>query len=79
MNKNMSSADRKLRAFAAAPVLAAVGVVAGPAGWLATVLYTLAAGMLMTIVRTRIWPRTWCRTRCFGLRRAVGPSAASRR
>jgi hypothetical protein len=48
VNKNMGSADRKLRAFVAVPVLVAAGVLAGPAGWLAIVLYTLAAVMLVT-------------------------------
>lgn len=48
MNKNMGSADRKLRAFVMAPVLVIVGVLAGPAGWLALVLYALAAVMLAT-------------------------------
>ena len=48
MNKNMGSADRKLRAFVVAPALVIVGVLAGPAGWLALVLYALAAVMLAT-------------------------------
>ena len=48
MNKNMGSADRKLRAFVVAPVLIIAGVLVGPVGWLAIVLYTLAAVMLAT-------------------------------
>jgi Protein of unknown function (DUF2892) len=48
MKKNMGSADRKLRTFVLAPVLVAAGVLAGPAGLLAIVLYTLAAVMLAT-------------------------------
>jgi len=45
---NMGSADRKFRAFVVAPVLVVVGVPVGPAGWLAVVLYALAAVMLAT-------------------------------
>lgn len=48
MKMNMGSADRKLRAFLVAPVLVAVGVLVGPTGWLAIVLYLLAAVMLAT-------------------------------
>ncbi|NMM34743.1 MAG: DUF2892 domain-containing protein [Phycicoccus sp.] len=48
MNKNMGSADRKLRAFVAAPVLAIAGVLTGPATGLAFVLYGLAVVMLAT-------------------------------
>lgn len=48
MNVNLGSADRKLRAFVVAPVLVVVGVLVGPAGWLAIVLYALAAVMLAT-------------------------------
>lgn len=48
MNKNMSSTDSKLRAFVVAPVLVVAGIVLGPAGWLAIVLYTLAGVMLAT-------------------------------
>ena len=48
MKVNMGSADRKLRAFIVAPVLIAVGLLVGPAGWLAIVLYALAAVMLAT-------------------------------
>ncbi len=47
MNKNMGSADRKIRAIAAV-VLVIAGVLAGPAGWLAIVLYGLAAVMAGT-------------------------------
>jgi hypothetical protein len=45
---NIGSADRKLRAFVVAPVLVAAGLLAGPAGWLAIVLYALAVVMLAT-------------------------------
>lgn len=48
MNKNMGSADRKLRAFVIAPLLVFAAVLVGTAGWLALVLYTLAAVMLAT-------------------------------
>jgi hypothetical protein len=48
VDKNMSSADRKIRGFVVAPVLIVVGVLVGPAGWLAVVLYALAAVMLAT-------------------------------
>lgn len=50
MNKNMSSVDSKLRAFVVAPVLVVAGVLFGPAGWLAIVLYALAGVMLATSV-----------------------------
>jgi hypothetical protein len=46
--KNMGSADRKIRTFVVAPVLVIVGLLVGPAGWLALVLYALAAVMLAT-------------------------------
>lgn len=48
MKLNMGSADRKLRAFVVAPVLVVAGVLFGPAGWLAIVLYILAGVMLAT-------------------------------
>jgi hypothetical protein len=48
MKMNLGSADRKLRALAVAPVLVVAGVLAGPAGWLAIVLYALAGVMLAT-------------------------------
>ena len=48
MNLNMGSADRKLRAFVVAPVLVIAGVLVGPTGWLAIVLYALAGVMLAT-------------------------------
>jgi len=47
---NMGSADRKLRALVAAPVLIVAGVLVGPAGWLAIVLYAMAGVMLATSV-----------------------------
>ena len=43
---NMGSADRKLRALVAAPVLIVAGVLVGPAGWLSIVLYAMAGVML---------------------------------
>ena len=48
MKINIGSADRKLRAFVVAPVLIVAGLLAGPAGWLAIVLYALAGVMLAT-------------------------------
>jgi hypothetical protein len=45
---NLGSADRRLRAFVVAPLLVLAGLLAGPAGWLAIVLYLLAAVMLVT-------------------------------
>ena len=48
MKINMGSADRKLRAFVVAPVLVVAGLLLGPAGWLAIVLYVLAGVMLAT-------------------------------
>lgn len=45
---NLASADRKLRTFVVAPVLVVVGVLFGPTGWLAFVLYALAGLMLAT-------------------------------
>lgn len=48
MKKNLGSVDRKLRAFVVAPALVIVGLLVGPAGWLAIVTYALAAVMLAT-------------------------------
>lgn len=48
VNLNLGSADRKLRAFVVAPVFVIAGVLVGPAGWLAIVLYALAGVMLVT-------------------------------
>ncbi|MGV8967569.1 MAG: YgaP family membrane protein [Cellulomonas sp.] len=48
MKKNLGSVDRKLRAFALAPALVVVGLLVGPAGWLALVAYALAAVMVAT-------------------------------
>lgn len=50
MNMNMGSADRKLRTFVVAPALIIAGVLVGPAGWLAVVLYVLAGVMVATSV-----------------------------
>jgi hypothetical protein len=44
----MGSVDRKLRAYVVAPVLVVTGLLLGPAGWLAIVLYVLAGVMLAT-------------------------------
>jgi hypothetical protein len=48
MKLNMGSTDRKIRAFLIAPLLVIVGIVAGPTGALAYVLYLLAVVMLVT-------------------------------
>jgi uncharacterized membrane protein len=48
MNKNLSSLDRALRAFLVAPAAVVVGVLVGPAGVLAIVLYAIAVVMLAT-------------------------------
>jgi Protein of unknown function (DUF2892) len=48
MTCNMGRSDRMIRALLIAPVLAIVGIVAGPTGVLAYVLYALAAVMLLT-------------------------------
>lgn len=48
MTKNMGPADRKLRTFLVAPLLVVAGLLVGPAGWLAIVLYVLAAVMVVT-------------------------------
>jgi hypothetical protein len=45
---NVGSADRKLRALLVAPVFVVAGLLVGPAGWLAIVLYALAVVMLAT-------------------------------
>ena len=48
MKINMGSADRKIRAFVVAPILVVAGLLVGPAGLLAIVLYALAGVMLAT-------------------------------
>ncbi len=48
MNKNVSTLDRALRAFAVAPAAVIAGAVVGPASVLAIVLYVLAGVMLAT-------------------------------
>lgn len=48
MTCNMGHTDRWIRALLIAPVLVIVGLVAGPTGALAFVLYALAAVMLAT-------------------------------
>ena len=47
MKKNIGSIDRTVRTIMA-PVLVVVGVLVGPGGWLAIVLYALAAILLAT-------------------------------
>ena len=48
MTKNMSTLDRRLRAFLAAPVALVVGIVVDPASVGSIVLYAIAAVMLAT-------------------------------
>ncbi len=48
MNQNMGSADRRLRALLVGPALVVAGLLVGPGGWLALVLYGLAAIMWAT-------------------------------
>jgi hypothetical protein len=48
MTCNMGRTDRMIRALLIAPVLVIIGVVAGPTGVLAFVLYALAVVMLLT-------------------------------
>jgi hypothetical protein len=48
MNQNVGSADRKFRALLVAPALVVVGLLVGPGGWLALVLYGLAVVMWAT-------------------------------
>ena len=48
MSRNMSTPDRRLRAFLIAPTAAVVGVLVGPGGVAAIVLYAIAAVMLAT-------------------------------
>ena len=48
MTKNMTNLDRRLRAFLAAPIAVAVGILVGPASVGSIVLYTIAAVMLAT-------------------------------
>ena len=50
MNKNMGSADRKIRLVVIAPVLVVAGVLVGPGGWLAIVAFALAIVMAATSV-----------------------------
>ncbi len=68
----MGSSDRKLRAFVVAPVLVVAGLLAGPTGWLAIVLYTLAAVMLATAVAG-----TCPLYRMFGLRSCPLPGGSA--
>jgi hypothetical protein len=50
MKKNMGVLDRRLRLFLVAPALLLVGLLVGPLGWLAVVLYVLAGVMAATSV-----------------------------
>jgi hypothetical protein len=72
---NMGSADRKLRAFVVAPVLVVVGVLVGPAGWLAIVLYALAAVMLATAAAGSCPLYTLFRLRTCPLQKVSTPAA----
>lgn len=70
MNKNMGSRDRMLRTFVVAPLLVVAGIVLGPGGWLAVVLYVLAAVMVLTSAVSFCPLYT-----LFGLRTCPAPSA----
>ncbi len=48
MKLNMGSKDRVARAAALAPLLVLGGILIGPGGWVALVLYVLAGVMLAT-------------------------------
>ena len=48
MSENMTILDRRLRAFVAAPVALAVGILVGPASLGSIALYAIAAVMLAT-------------------------------
>jgi len=48
MTTNMTTLDRRLRAFIAAPVAILVGILVGPASVGSIVLYAIAAVMLAT-------------------------------
>ena len=48
MNLNLGSADRKLRALVVAPVLIVAGILVGPTGLAAVLLYALAGVMVGT-------------------------------
>ena len=48
MTKNMTTLDRRLRAFLVAPVAVAVGILVGPASVVSIALYAIAAVMLAT-------------------------------
>lgn len=54
MGQNMSTTDRVLRTFVAAPLLVLAGVLVGPTAVLSWVCYVLAAVMLGTSAIT------WC-------------------
>lgn len=47
---NMGLTDRRIRALVVAPVLLVAGVIAGPAGTVAIVLYVLAVVMVATSI-----------------------------
>jgi len=48
MRNNMTTLDRRMRAFLVAPVAVAVGILVGPASVGSIVLYAIAAVMLAT-------------------------------
>lgn len=75
MTMNMGSADRKARAFVVAPVLVAAGLLVGPAGWLAIVLYVLAAVMLGTAAAGSCPLYSLFGLRSWPLQRAITPAA----
>ena len=64
VNKNMGSADSKLRGFVVAPALVVAGLLVGPASWLAIVLYALAGVMVVTSVvgTCPLYALFWLRT-----------------
>lgn len=74
MNKNLGSADRKLRAFVIAPALVVVGLLVGPTDWLAIVAYALAGVMLATSLAS-----TCPIYSVFGLRTCPLPTSAESR
>src|SRR5665647_2593277 len=77
MGQNMSTTDRLLRTFVAAPLLVLVGVLVGPAAVLSWVCYILAAVMLGT--SRRRWCRASPRRGCSRPRRGQLPVPRGRR
>src|SRR5665647_2870981 len=70
MGQNMSTTDRVLRTFVAAPLLVLAGVLVGPTAVLSWVCYVLAAVMLGTSAIT------WCRMSALLGTRTGGRGAA---